>query len=195
MSHPALETPRLLLRPLELGDAVQVQPLFGTWAVVRYLAATVPWPFPPDGAHAFYRDVLLPMVERGEAFAWTLRLKEAPERIIGSIALHRRPEENRGYWLAEPWHGRGLMSEACEAATAFWFDVLGERVLRTSKVAENVPSRRISERQGARVVATGERDAVCGRVRFETWELSAETWRRRREERAGEAAEAAPAPE
>jgi ribosomal-protein-alanine N-acetyltransferase len=47
---PALETARLLLRPLQLDDAEQVQILFPHWEIVRYLASRMPWPYPPDGA-------------------------------------------------------------------------------------------------------------------------------------------------
>lgn len=37
---PELETPRLLLRPLELADAAETQILFPQWEIVRYLANT-----------------------------------------------------------------------------------------------------------------------------------------------------------
>jgi hypothetical protein len=84
-----LETPRLLLRALELADAEQAQPLFAQWEVVRYLANKVTWPFPSDGVYKFYRDVALPQAERGEAWHWTLRLKSAPDRLIGCISLPR----------------------------------------------------------------------------------------------------------
>jgi hypothetical protein len=46
-------------------------------------------------------------------------------------------------------------------------------VLRVPKAAANAPSRRISERQGLRVIAAGERDFVCGRLPFELWEITA----------------------
>jgi RimJ/RimL family protein N-acetyltransferase len=39
---PVLETPRLLLRPLELADAEQIERIFPHWEVVRYLNAIVP---------------------------------------------------------------------------------------------------------------------------------------------------------
>jgi len=59
---PPLETSRLFLQPLELADAEQVQRLFPHWQIVRYLASVVPWPYPPDGARQFFRDVALPAV-------------------------------------------------------------------------------------------------------------------------------------
>ena len=46
---PVLETDRLFLRPLELGDADQIQEIFPQWEVVRYLSAEIPWPYPMDG--------------------------------------------------------------------------------------------------------------------------------------------------
>src|SRR5262244_2629099 len=96
---PELETARLLLRPLELADAAQAQLLFPQWEIVRYLNRKVPWPYPPDGALTFYRDVALPAVERGEAWHWTLQLKSNPGQMIGSIGLMRSEKENRGFWI------------------------------------------------------------------------------------------------
>src|SRR5258708_20480143 len=114
---PRLEPPRLWLRPLELADAEQTQRIFPEWEVVRYLAARVPWPYPPDGATTFYRDVALPAMERGEAWHWSLRLKENPELMIGNITLGRGGDKNRGFWLGRPCQGQGLVSAASGAAT------------------------------------------------------------------------------
>jgi RimJ/RimL family protein N-acetyltransferase len=173
---PQLETARLLLRPAELSDAEPAQLLFPHWEIVRYLDRQVPWPYPPDGALTFFRDIALPAMERGEEWHWTLRLKSAPGQLIGLISLRRNPGHNRGFWLGLPWHGQGLMSEACDAVTDYWFEVLREPVLRVPKAAANRASRRISEKQGMRMVATFEGDYVCGRMTAEVWEISAEEW-------------------
>ena len=178
---PTLETPRLILRPLELADAAQVQVLFPHWEIVRYLANKVPWPYPPDGAHTFYRDVALPAIERGDAWHWTLRLKTNPVQLIGTIDLRKTENDNRGFWLAPPWQGQGLMLEACDAVTDFWFNTLKFPVLRAPKAIVNAASRRISEKQGMRLVATEERDYVCGRLLSEMWEITAQEWRARKQ--------------
>jgi RimJ/RimL family protein N-acetyltransferase len=177
---PSLQTPRLLLHPLEFADAEQIQQIFPQWEIVRHLAAQVPWPFPPDGAHKFIRDIALPAIARGEAWQWTLRLKTAPAQIIGSIDLRTKENENRGFWLDPRYHRQGLMTEACEAVTDFWFETLKFAVLRSPKAIQNVPSRRISEHQGMRLVATEERDYVSGRFPSEIWEITAEEWRARK---------------
>lgn len=177
---PALETPRLILRPLELADSEQAQALFPQWEIVRYLTKSVPWPYPPDGAYTYYRDLVLPAMERGESWHWTLRLKTAPEQLIGSIALMRTENENRGFWLDPRRQGQGLMTEAVEVVTDYWFDVLKFPVLRAPKAIGNMASRRISEKQGMRVIAMEEREYVSGRFMAEIWEITAEEWRQRR---------------
>ena len=177
---PTLTTSRLLLRPIALSDAEQIQLLFPHWEIVCLLAALVPWPYPSDGAHRFIRDMALPAIERGEAWHWTLRLKAAPDQIIGSIDLRMKENDNRGFWLGIPWQRQGLMTEACDAVTDFWFDKLGFPVLRAPKAVGNVASRRISEKQGMRLVATEDRDYVSGRFASEIWEITAEEWRARK---------------
>lgn len=177
---PALETRRLLLPPLALADAGQVQALFPRWEIVRYMTAVVPWPYPPDGALIFFREVALPAMERDEAWHWTLRRKEEPDRIVGSIGLNARGEDHRGFWVAPAWQGRGYATEACAAVTAFWFEVLRFPVMRVSKTVANEPSRRITRGEGMRHVGTELRDFVSGRLPAERWEMTAEEWRRRR---------------
>jgi RimJ/RimL family protein N-acetyltransferase len=170
-------TERLILRPLVLADAEQIQERFPHWEIVRYLLNRVPWPYPPDGALAFCRDVALPQMERGEAWHWTLRLNSAPSIVIGLLSLVRDGADNRGFWLGLPWHGQGLMSEACAWANDFWFETLGFPVLRESKAVVNVASQRVSEKQGMRLVCVEEKDYVSGRLPSQVWELTAEEWR------------------
>ena len=173
--NPTLETARLILRPLELGDAERIQELFGQWEIVRLLNARVPWPFHEGGALENIRDTALPGIERGEQWDWTLRLKTEPETIIGRIGLYLG-ENNRGFWMGLPWQGQGLMTEAVIAVTDYWFEVLGFPMLRVPKAVENVGSRRISEKTGMRVVEMKESEYVSGRLPTEVWEITAEEW-------------------
>jgi [ribosomal protein S5]-alanine N-acetyltransferase len=178
---PTLETPRLVLRPLELADADQVQQIFPQWEIVRYLNAVVPWPYPPDGAFTYIRDHALPAAARGGEWHWTLRLKTQPGQIIGAIALIRGETDNRGFWIVPRWQGQGLMTEAVVAVNDYWFDVLGFGILRAPKAIANAASRRISEKTGMRMVALEERSLICGRLPSEVWEITAEEWRAVRE--------------
>ena len=53
--------------------------------------------------------------------------------MIGAISLRRGESDNRGFWLGLPWHRQGLMTEASDIVTDYWFDVLEEPVLRRAQ--------------------------------------------------------------
>ena len=179
---PVLETARLILRPLGVDDAGQIQAVFPQWAIVRFSRSSY---------HGrirlmklmYCRDVALPAMARGDEWIWSLRPKAEPARLIGVIALMKRDDDNRGFWLDPAWQGRGLMTEAADAVTDYWFDTLGCPVLRVPKAVANIASRRVSERQGMRLVGTEERDYVSGRQLAERWEITADEWRARRASR------------
>lgn len=178
---PELGTKRVILRPIELADAAAVQSLFPHWEIVRYLASPpIPWPYPPDGALTFLRDVAIPKMQRGDEWTWSIRLKDAPDQLIGMIALHDAEAGNRGFWLGLPWHGRGIMTEACLAVTDYWFEVLDRPVLRAPRAVENAASRKIAEKTGMRLVRTEMKTFVCGPMLSEIWEITKEEWRSRR---------------
>lgn len=179
---PQLETARLLLLPLALTDAPAIQRVFPSWEIVRYLNPRVPWPYPSDGAEAFVRDVALPAMARGDEWLWSLLLKADPGTLIGLIHLlaPRDAEmDNRGFWIDPAHQGQGLMTEAADAVTGFWFDTLGFERLRTSKAVPNAASSRITRKQGMRLVGTTERDYVGGRFATEIWEITRDEWNAR----------------
>lgn len=97
--------------------------------------------------------------------------------MIGQVSLMNKASNNRGFWLGVPWQGHGLMSEAVEVVTDFWFDALGYNIVRATKAIANTASRRISKKHGMRVIATEERDYVAGRLMAEIWEITADEWR------------------
>src|ERR1700683_2173896 len=103
----SLETARLILRPLELGDAEQVQRIFPHWEIVRFLNNRVPWPFPADGVETHYREVVMPAMARGDECHWSLRLKSNPGQLIGAISLMKKENNNRGFLarLGLAWPG------------------------------------------------------------------------------------------
>lgn len=177
MPLPVLQTPRLLLRPLQLEDAEAIQRIFPQWEIVRYMAAHIPWPYPEDGARRFLQDIALPAMARGIEWHWSLRLRSDPEVLIGVISLHDEPDNNRGFWLSPAFWRQGLMGEACAAVNTFWFEDLRRPCMRVPKAALNEGSRRLSQREGMRLIAQGESDYVCGKLPSELWALSREAWR------------------
>lgn len=84
-------------------------------------------------------------MEKGIAWFWSIRRREAPDRLMGIICLYDVEDNNRGFWLAPEFQGKGFMREASIAATDYWFNTLNKPVLRAPKAAANSRSRRISD--------------------------------------------------
>ncbi|MBL7241335.1 GNAT family N-acetyltransferase [Komagataeibacter rhaeticus] len=179
---PSLHTRRLCLEPLTIADAPAIQELFPQWEIVRFMAPRVPWPYGPNDAERFVRNVALPGMERGETWHWSIRPREGTDRLMGVISLMDNtpttgPRENRGFWLAPQWQGQGLMTEAVEAVTDYWFLVLERDVMRTEKAAENAASIAISRKTGMRMTGTRRRDFRCGQnMLAERWEITRTEW-------------------
>ena len=184
---PVLTTPRMILRPLELSDVPAVQARFPRWEVVRFLDAVVPWPYPADGALTYIGGLALQGMRRGEEWHWSIRPRSEIATLIGVISLRLTFGDNRGFWLDPAWQGQGLMTEACEAVTDFWFEDLRRPLLRVIKAVANRRSRRISERGFMRLVGTSERAFVAGILPAEDWEITRDEWLSRPRRPAGPA--------
>src|SRR3954465_9256936 len=127
MHTPQLQTTRLILRPLALSDASAIQRHFNNWSIIRNLAAVVPGPYPDDGAENFIRLQLEKIAAGEEIYHWVLTLRSDDAEAIGNIHFRPRansPKGNRGFWLAEPYWNRGLMTEAIAAVNDFAFMAL-----------------------------------------------------------------------
>lgn len=175
---PVLQTPRLVLRPVRAKDAPVIQRRFPCWEVVRWLSAQIPWPYPADGA-ATYVAACLDEMARGVKSHWAIIPNSGPADLIGMIELW--PDDGvsrsqRGFWLAPEFQGKGLMTEAAERVTQYAFCDLGWPHLWLTNAQDNHPSRRVKERQGARLVDLMIGEHVAGRGPQMVWLLGREDW-------------------
>lgn len=172
---PIIYTKRLVLRPLCLDDASQIQEKFAHFEIVNFLANTVPWPYPNDGARDFIEKVALPSMSAGEAWHWAIFLKSHPEELIGVISL-RLGLDNRGFWIAKEHQKQGFATEAAIAVTDFWFDVLGQEKMRIPKAIANKGSVSISQKSGMRPISQEIRHYVGGEMLSQIWEITKAEW-------------------
>ena len=175
---PVLHTPRLILRPIRSKDAPVIQRLFPQWEVVRHLTAQVPWPYPADGASQYVAQCLVRMAA-GEKHHWAIVPRSGPADLIGVIDLwpddgHSR--DMRGFWLDPAFQRRGLMTEAADRVTDYAFRELRWPHLWLSNAQENHASRRIKEKQGARLVDLIIRKMMSGDLPVMVWQLKRKEW-------------------
>ena len=179
---PVLETRRLVVRPLRQDDVPAIQRRFPQWQVVRYLAARMPWPYPPDGAASHVAECLEQMARREKCY-WAIVLKGGPDELIGRIDLwpdDGLSRDQRGFWLDPEFQGQGLMTEAAGRVTEFAFIDLGWPHLWLSNAEANGASGRIKEKQGAQLIDRAPFRFVCGEGTRMIWLLRREDWLARR---------------
>ena len=137
-------TPRLLLRPGFPEDAPALAAAVADEAIVRNLA-TAPWPYRVRDAEAFLASPRDPVLPSFLIFERT----DGPPRLVGSCGLGRRPSGavEMGYWIARPFWGRGVATEACRALVDI-ARTLGLPSLEGSHFIDNPASARVLEKLG-----------------------------------------------
>ena len=157
-AFPELHTPRLTLRKLRVEDVL---------ALVRYAdnkkIADRIWniPYPYREPDAVFR---ISYVHQGfiskTRYVFAIILKER-EELIGEISLHLEEGRERGqlgYWIGEPFWGRGIATEAAGAILAFGFRKLKLEEIYGTCHADNPASAKILLHQGMK------REGIVGSI-------------------------------
>ncbi len=146
-----LLTSRLTLRPPALPDAEDIALWLNNRSVARMLGP-VPHPYWPADAE----DWIAGLAGRPDDMVYTIHR----ERLIGVVSVDNINVEPRlGYWLGEPWHGHGYMSEAAQALIAHAFATRDIGAITSSAFADNPASLRVQQKLG--FVVTGARQIWC----------------------------------
>ncbi len=141
---PTLTTKRLTLRIPKKSDASAVALYLDDFGVAGNLVR-VPHPYYLSDAKAWLstRHPSLPPTETSFA------LDYGDEISIGTVGFHLgRNGPVVGYWLGRPFWGRGLMSEAAQAAVDWFFAVTREDTIYSGVFHFNAASLAIQHKLG-----------------------------------------------
>lgn len=145
----SIETARLALVPPVPAHAPAIARLANNRNVHRWLAR-LPFPYSLEDARRFIEEIA--PGESEHCFAIVRREGE----VIGVVGLHfaagLAPE--LGYWLGEPYWGRGYASEAAAAVVAA-ARIAGFATLRSRALASNGRSRRVLRKLGFAEIGAG----------------------------------------
>jgi RimJ/RimL family protein N-acetyltransferase len=153
-------TERLALRPLRPTDAEPLLALFNNWQVVRWLSEP-PWPYTIADAVEF---VLSRATETPVETNFAIALDD---NLIGGIGMRMKDASPLqagagpylGYWLGQPYWGRGYMTEAARGIiTGAFVSGVGETIY-SGAFAGNTASLRVQEKLG--FVRVGESALFC----------------------------------
>ncbi|MEP7059108.1 MAG: GNAT family N-acetyltransferase [Actinomycetota bacterium] len=148
-----LETERLQLRRSDPEDAGSISAYRSDPQVNRYQG----WErTDPDGIRGEIE--LMATRSPGEAGGWVQLsvIERDTGTLVGDVGFSAAEGEpgviKVGYTMAPVFQGMGYATEAVAAIIAYAFDKLGARVARAYASAENIPSIRVAEKVGMRLM-------------------------------------------
>jgi ribosomal-protein-alanine N-acetyltransferase len=148
---PVLETPRLILRPIDERDAGDVFLYASNPTVTRYTLWNTHETI--DDTLIFVRDYALSRYVEHEPDPIAIVLKNDPTgSVIGTVGCFWASKKDGvmelGYNLAEPYWGRGIAAEASRRVVEFVFaDYPAERI-QARVIDGNAASARVVEKIG-----------------------------------------------
>ncbi|MBB4052505.1 RimJ/RimL family protein N-acetyltransferase [Devosia subaequoris] len=142
-----IRTARLVLATPTLAHVPDMAVLANNKAIHAMLSR-LPHPYGQSDGRDFVENIA-----RGDTeFAWAIEWDGA---FIGTVGLHILPEKlpELGYWLGEPFWGKGFATEAANAVVAA-ARAAGATALRSRALKHNIASRNVLKKAG--FVETGE---------------------------------------
>jgi len=156
-SHPGLPIrgEGVYLRLSQMSD-------FQEWVYLRELSRAFLTPWEPlwpldDLTRSSFRYRVRRHAEemyRDESYSFFI-FREVDNVLLGGLTLgHVRrgvaQAATLGYWMGEPYAGKGYMSRAVRAATTYAFEAQRLHRIEAACLPNNIPSRRLLERLGFR---------------------------------------------
>ena len=136
------------LRPWREADAASIARYADNAKIAANLRDVFPCPYAPQDAATFVENCI-----RQEGRGQMCRAIEVDGEAAGSIGLflgsdvYRRSAE-LGYWLGEPFWGRGIMTAAVETMCREGFAAWDIVRIHAEAFARNAASRRVLEKAG-----------------------------------------------
>ena len=148
-TQPTLRTPGLVLRPFAPSDAPIVQLLAGVAAVAN-TTLTIPHPY-KDGLAEAWIATHAPAYALRENVVFAITAQDG--NLVGAINLRLELGHHRGelgYWIGEPFWGRGYATEAVCAVIEYGFLTLGLNRIEARHLSRNPASGRVMQKAGMR---------------------------------------------
>lgn len=143
-----INTPRLVLRAPIRGDVPDLVMLANNKAIAAKLSR-LPSPYTRADGVAFVEI----FAQRADERPYAITLGDRMIGVVGLTLISGKPAE-LGYWLGEPYWGKGYMSEAVKALLNAVFETKLFPELQARALADNAASLRVLEKSG--FVRTGE---------------------------------------
>ena len=139
---------RIYIRPFRIGDAADVAAAMNNRNVQDNLRDGIPYPYSVPDAEDYIQSALFAEAHSRYDFAIV-----ADDRVVGSVGISRLDNVHRltaemGYYIAEPYWGKGITTEAAKQACAYIFGNTDILRIFAMPYAYNTASCRVLEKAG-----------------------------------------------
>ena len=148
------------LRKWRLSDAEDLAAALNNEKILNNLRDGLPFPYTEQNARDYIASIL--SQDENETFAYAITVDDKAVGRIGAFRqsnIHRQTAE-LGYYLAEEYWGKGLMTEAIKKICKIIFDTTDILRIYAEPFAYNIGSRRALEKAGFALEGIMKNNAV-----------------------------------
>ena len=150
-----IETPRLILRRAQSGDA---EPMFRNWASEPEVTKFLTWPTHENlDVSKWVLESWIGGYEKADFYQWMIVLKETGEPIgsITAVDINDQIEKAEiGYCIGKKWWHKGIMTEALKAVMEFLFTQVGVNRIEAHHDPNNPHSGNVMKKCGMQYEGT-----------------------------------------
>ncbi|MFN5576921.1 MAG: GNAT family N-acetyltransferase [Bacteroidota bacterium] len=134
------------LRPWNYGDLENLVKYANNWNVAKNMTDKFPFPYSESDGRAFLEFSIKDNLDQLFAI-------EIDGQAVGSIGIHpqdgiQRKNAELGYWLAEPFWGKGVISNAVKQVVDFAFNTYDINRVFARTFGTNLASQKVLEKNG-----------------------------------------------
>ncbi len=154
-----IQTKDFVLRPMQLSDAANIAKLANNRRISRNTLA-MPYPYKLTDAKAWLRRSIKEAQAKDCDF---VRFAiEINEQLVGCIELREIewPKAELGYWLGQPYWGKGIMTKVVKEVANYGFKQFGLRRIQAKVFTFNPASKRVLEKAGFKLEGILKKDVA-----------------------------------
>jgi len=164
-NNMVIKESHFLLRQIKLNDRKELAEIANNKKIWLNLRDKFPHPYSIDDAD-FYINMKL---EEKTQFSFAIEYKDHFVGMIGLLPMNDiyRKTSEIGYWLGEPYWGKGIMTEACKLVTHYGLHTLDFHRLHTDVFEHNIGSMKVLENCGYKKEGIFEKSIIKDEVIYD----------------------------
>ena len=133
-------------RPYRISDIPRLAKYANNWNISKYLSDQFPFPYTEKDAEKFIKRTL----EQDPLHSFAIVVDD---ELVGGIGIHPKDDIHRknaelGYWVAEPFWGKGIMSRMIREMVEYGFKTFDIERIYAATFGDNKASQAVLLKNG-----------------------------------------------